>query len=58
MRQESRSALRPTRPPIARPRIPYGWADFRASRLENRLYVNVHGWELVAYQAVDDDTGD
>ena len=26
--------------PASYPRIPYGWADFRAIRLENRLYVD------------------
>ncbi len=35
------------------PRIPYGWADFRAIRLENRLYVDktrfVHALEDERY---------
>ena len=26
--------------PASYPRIPYGWADFKAIRLENRLYVD------------------
>ena len=26
--------------PASYPRIPYGWADFRAIRLEQRLYVD------------------
>ena len=26
--------------PASYPRIPYGWADFRAIRLEKRLYVD------------------
>ena len=39
--------------PTSYPRIPYGWADFRAIRLENRLYVDktrfVHGLEDERY---------
>ena len=36
--------------PASYPRIPYGWADFKAIRLENRLYVDktrfVHALEM------------
>ena len=39
--------------PASYPRIPYGWADFRAIRLENRLYVDktrfVHALEDERY---------
>ena len=39
--------------PVSYPRIPYGWADFRAIRLENRLYVDktrfVHALEEERY---------
>ena len=39
--------------PASYPRIPYGWADFRAIRLENRLYVDktrfVHALENERY---------
>ena len=39
--------------PTSYPRIPYGWADFRAIRLENRLYVDktrfVHALEEERY---------
>ena len=39
--------------PASYPRIPYGWADFRAIRLENRLYVDktrfVHALEEERY---------
>ena len=39
--------------PESYPRIPYGWADFRAIRLENRLYVDktrfVHALEAEHY---------
>ncbi len=39
--------------PTSYPRIPYGWADFRAIRLENRLYVDktrfVHALEDERY---------
>ena len=39
--------------PLPYPRIPYGWADFKAIRLENRLYVDktrfVHALEEERY---------
>ena len=39
--------------PASYPRIPYGWADFRAIRLENRLYVDktrfIHALEEERY---------
>ena len=39
--------------PASYPRIPYGWADFKAIRLENRLYVDktrfVHALEEERY---------
>ncbi len=39
--------------PVSYPRIPYGWADFKAIRLENRLYVDktrfVHALEEERY---------
>ena len=38
---------------LSYPRIPYGWADFRAIRLEKRLYVDktrfVHALEEEHY---------